>query len=572
MASSVTLPEFFDEEILPYEKLNAAMDAITARFAAGIGSADLSWPLTAEGDLDMAGNDILYVNRIANILVADPNNYAKLADVIAAASSGDVVLVPPDTTVTADSGDSLPSGGLSIVGAGPSSVIKFSGSPAGGWMIQATSGTNLKFGNMTLDGNSAAGTGQAGLDMQGVTNLSVSTCWFKNFSGIALHVSAACSGVHVTDCFFNGGDAEHIKVEHSGALTLANVSSDEGGATTAAIALEAGGASQTIDATLSSVVITNFGTYGLYCTGNGVVGSSSPTSVYANGVVVDALTGLGNAVVLGISSSVLGHITWQGGRVTGAAAGAMLVNANGGVINGVEVENPTTFAIDLDTSQYVTVSDNILRNATIGVDGSGCTGLCVVHGNNFDSCTVNIVDGEYIHQYNNEAVVGVPGSNGMVNTNQKTFPYDGGFGGGGNITLQTDTIPAYTLQAGDVLCVNVVFTLTLAGDQTTDSIWVALDGQTFGGVVVGNNPGSGIAGFQTRMTVGSSSTGFSMEVRQPWTTGERAIISTRSVAGFDLTASQDLTLVTNLDNVAGVGTGTLKIYDWWIERREGQAP
>ena len=562
MASSVTLPTFYDEEILLYEKLNAAMDAISAKFTAGIGAADLVWPLTAEEDLDMAGYDILNVNRICNILCA--GTYDDLAAVVAAASPGDVVLVPPDTTLSADSGDTFAGNGMSIVGAGPSSVIKFTGTPAGGWMIRSASGTGMRFANMTLDGDSVSdgGSGQIGLDMTGVTNLTIESINFKNFTGPCLKVSGTCSGIKVSNCAFNGGDAEHILVAKSDALEIVNCTSNDAGTT--GISLSAGGATDYIDALLSNVWVNSFGTSGIIAIGVATITDASPITVQANGVVV---TGAGSAdsVVMGSTIGAVEYVSWQGGRVDSSGAVGMTVNARGGNINGVEIDGPATMGIDLDTSRRVIADGNIIRNATVGINGVDCTVLCKATNNIFDTCTVNIVDGEFLHHYNNEGVTGVPGSTGLslITQPSSSYPWTG--------IIRTDTIPAFTLQVGDVLHVDWAVYTSASGGMGADAFHSRIDGTNLITLAAGSPDGNTYFNMGLSLIVTSTTTAHVMARYKSNESGPLPI-GADEITGLDFEVDQELELYNSMDDAVSGGIVRIDYYSFRYTRSETASP
>jgi len=540
MSSTVTLPSFTDEEILLFEKLNAAMEAIQARFLAGVGSADLAWPLVAEDDLNMSSYNITGGYQIWGYVNA--GNYPTLTDALTAAGSGGVVLVPPDTTVTTAGGETFEGDGAAVIGAGPSSVLKFTGSPTDGYLLRSTTGSGLLFVDLTFDGNVEAGSSQIGLDLSGVSNVTISRVNFKNFSGAALKIGTSCNGVKVSDCAFDGGTEEHIYVTESGALTIANCTSDDAGSI--GIRLAATGASSTIQATLTNVVITDAANYGIHALGYGSIGVASPVSLHATGCVVDGAS-ITHAVEAGSSAAVLNSFTWMGGRINGPAAGGMLVNANGGSVVGVEINGPGTFCIDMDTSQYVNVSDCVLRDGTIGVDCGDTTAECRVHNNLIEGCTTNVVlGGVGLVQYGNGEQVGMPTTLAYANMVAVTGATSAA------VNACTVTFSADTLRVGDLLAFRT--TVSHNGGVSGGSTVVRMDTKTIATVAFTNGNVQHMAG-DLQVTNSTTAKSLYFGVVEDETVADSA--GTYSITGLDL--STDIEMDVRVVPASG-NTGTVQ--------------
>lgn len=542
MPSAVSLPTFSHKEKLTYQKLNAAMDAIQARFTAGIGAADLSWPLTAEGNLDMSSYNIVNGRQIWGYVNAA--SYTTFALAVAAAGAGGVVLVPPDTTITSDGGVDFSNLGA-IIGSGPSSVLKLSSGTSATELIKATAGTYVMLSNLTLDGTSVAS--KIGVDLQGVTSFVGHNLWFKNFGGAAFKASASCDGVFLTNCWFSGGAGDHIYVTHSGALGLTNVHSSA--AAGIGIRMEAAGASSYIYALLNNVRVTGGSSTAIKMLGTAAPGSANPVEFYGNNIKVSANSGGVDAVILGTASAGVHHVSWSDGRVVGAAAGGVLVNASEGSVTGVVVNDPATYGIDLDVSQYVSVSDCTFRACTIGIDGSAATAVgCTAHDNKFESCTTNIAHGVGLRQYDNAATWSVPGPEGYTWAAQSHNV--------GPLTaqaLRSVTIPANMLRAGDVI--EIVMAGALAGQAATpnDYISIQLNGVTMSSITWG---GIGNYHYTTRLVVTSSST-VAMSVIGV-DVGASRYGQDDSISGLDFTAAQVLRVLLEM-NENGTSAQTMDI-------------
>lgn len=519
MASSVSLPTFSHKEKLLYTKLNAAMSAINARFTAGIGTADLSWPLTAEGNLDMSAYNIVNGKQIWGYVNAA--SYTTFALAVAAAGANGVVVVPPETTIVSDGGVDFSNLGA-IVGSGPSSVLKLSGSASAGNLLKTTAGTSMLLSNLTLDGTSVAS--QLGVDLQGVTGCVFQNVWFKNFGAAALKISASCDGVFLDNCWFSGGSAEHIYATHSGMLRLSGVQSSSAG--TIAVRLEAAGASSYIYAHVDDLRITGAGTSAIKMLGTAAPGSANPVEFYGNNIQVGANSGGVDAVILGTASAGVHHVALNNVTITGAAAGGLLLNASDGALNGVVVDNPATYCVDLDVSQYVTVNGSVLRDGTIGIDGSGCTAECVAEGNVFEGCTTDIVFGANFWGYGKNAV------RSWVEDTDFTFTAN-------SVTTYTlRTFPAYSVKPGDSIVVEYVF--TCSGNQNPAHNVLAKFGSQ-GILSVEDAAGGSQAGGVGRLIVRTTSTGVHM--MQAWYDGSTGGYVQTGASTIDTTIDNTLTLV-----------------------------
>ena len=210
---SITYPTFSDKEIVSPEKLNSFVQSIEAKFTAGLGTADISWPLTADGNLNMVDNEITGGTKVMNIVHAGSPQYVDFDAAMTAGASG-AVFIPPNTTLRVD-GAQLAGTNIAIIGAGPSSVLKLTDAPSAGYMLRnTTADCNVLIANLTLDGNDGASSN--GLVLRGVDSAVIHGVWFKNWSLAALKLtyhagtSDASQNVQVTDCHFKDGSAQHI--------------------------------------------------------------------------------------------------------------------------------------------------------------------------------------------------------------------------------------------------------------------------------------------------------------------------------------------------------------------------
>lgn len=211
-----TLPTFEDDEILSAGKLNELRNAIETKFAGAISGSDISWPLIAQGNLDMAGYSILGAKVFWNIINADEyTTFQAAIDAAEAAGSG-AIIIPPATTIEAQ-GLTVDVGDIAFIGAGTSSVIKFPTSPTSDMFTTAASIEGIQFSNLTFDGNSGAGTGLNALTLTNLIDGKVLDCAFKDFSGACIDMQddlgAACMDIEIRGCVMSDGDGAMIQAE-----------------------------------------------------------------------------------------------------------------------------------------------------------------------------------------------------------------------------------------------------------------------------------------------------------------------------------------------------------------------
>lgn len=443
MPSAITLPTFAEREKLLYQKLNAAMQAINAKFAAGVGAAELAWPLTAGGNLDLSIYNIVNGRQIWGFVNAD--EYDDLDDAIAAAGSGGVVLVPPETTIVAN-GASISGTGATIIGSGPSSVLKLTEGASAGYLLRFNSVTRGLLANLTIDGNLATGVSQEGIRVSDCAGMVVSGVYFRNCSGAALKIQGDTSQVSVLGCQFSGGDEEHIYVTQCDQLAIVGCHSASAGEIPIRLACASGAA--TLTAAISDVTIKAAGSSGVSFVGYNSIGSTSPARLWMSNVSMNAGGTTKDGIVAGTATAVLESVSIVGCTVETPTKGGILVNANYGCISGNSIINPTTFGIDLDTSRYLAISDNYVYSAATGIDASGGQS-CSIHGNILRSSFPPILYGGTDHAINNNpgAGSGAPTGGSMVFSGT-VQQYSGAVD---NSTVALFSLPAKVLRQGSVL-------------------------------------------------------------------------------------------------------------------------
>jgi len=449
---SITFPTFVDKEIVTPEKLNNFVQAIEAKFTAGLGTAEIQWPLIAGGNLIMGEYEITGGRKIFNVVNAA--EYPTLQAALTAGSGG-LVYIPPGTTIQAD-GAELVGATCAIVGAGPSSVLKMADAPAAAYLLRNNSmgsGTRFMIANLTFDGNSEAGGG--GLLLRDAKSAIVHGCYFKNWTGAALLLTNgtgsadSTDNVQVTDCFFEGGADHHIQGVSCDNVIVKGCVSDN--CDTKAIEFVAGDSSSLMRSIkIVDNIITACDEEMIRVMG----GSGTPSALWTNVVVSDnQLDGTGgstyNAMTIGGSSTIIAGFTVADNVIMNALDDGISVAANDGIVSGNIVEDCGSDAVEMANCARVKVCDNYLRSAgAYGVSTDNCDD-CSIHDNDVTDAVSGGVqlastNGTFT-QYHNLSQFGVPPVSAYVNMDYTTT------GAGVTTESNTITIPANTLKAGDIL-------------------------------------------------------------------------------------------------------------------------
>jgi hypothetical protein len=460
---SISFPTFSDKEIVTPEKLNAFVQDLEAKFTAGISSADISWPLVADGDLVMGDNDITGCQKFWDVVNAGNYSTFTLA-AVAASSNGGVLFIPPNTTVTVD-GDTFPSGTYAaIIGCGPSSVLQIASGSTAGWGVRnPAAGQNILFANLTVDGNSVGSTDM--LVLRGCASAKILGVNFSGATGAAIKMERLTSdptNVLIAGCTFAGGGDHDIEATDCDGLTINNCVFSAAGAD--AIHIDA---SNTVrDVVIKGNVIKSAVANGIYINGaassfgssasNVVVANNSLRSIAADGITVGTTSGY-------IQYAVISENICNGAG--GDAINCWLSNAS---IVGNACMDATANALDLGSSVDVTVSGNNFADAggysVISADTVGCG----FYGNDLTNTTTSMSYGTDF---------GFSGNRGEPEVYFTTGCY-------------TVTLPANRVQKGDIVEATCALNISDGtGDEDFQIFW---DGQLVGYTKSGTSTGQRI--------------------------------------------------------------------------------
>ena len=185
------LPTFSDGEVLTAAKLNSLVAAIQAKHNGATGPEDMPWPLTAQGNIDMADYEIDNLPVLWNVYnLAERPSSKTVQDVLddIDAAGGGVAYIPADTTISADNLDLHPN--TRLLGANFSSVLAAPATPTGPLLnVASPSDADIVVENLQLDGTSVSSGSHAGLELGQANGFKVLHVKFAGFQGPQLYVT-----------------------------------------------------------------------------------------------------------------------------------------------------------------------------------------------------------------------------------------------------------------------------------------------------------------------------------------------------------------------------------------------
>lgn len=456
------LPTFEDNEIPSSGKFNQIVQALESKFSA-ITADDFTWPLVAQGNIDMGQqHSIIGLRTFWNYINAAEYDSLQLAVDAAEAAGGGCVIIPPDTTITAD-GVNIENGDIIIMGAGPSSVIKLtSGSTSGYLMRNGTGGlAGIEVLNLTFDGQST-GVSQDGFQARHVDRLHMYNVFFKNFTGDALYLTNdGTNGNACSDCIFNaltfdGGTGQHIKVDDLDGGSFSQIISRDAGAS-AIVMSPLAAASFMRDVSMSNARVTDPTGLGIWVDGASGTADDKWSRVHFADCRVSGSTD--DAFRAGAASAVLKYATITGCTSHDCAGNAYTVNTEGGAVKGNYAYSVPSGkdGIDLVDSTDTTVSNNTLNgnSGTSGIDADG-TDSCYVHNNTLTGTWTNPILSSNATNLELGQNQGAPGP--TLNTAIADNPRDSRSTTGPYPT--TYEIPANSVKPGDVIRITVGWDVT----------------------------------------------------------------------------------------------------------------
>lgn len=163
----------FAPGVLTADQLNSLVSLLENKFSGGIVSADISWPLTAGGNIDMVQFEILNLYKLWNVRnLAERDSGTTLQEVFDDVNSegGGVVLLPANSEEIVGTGGVEVGPNTLIMGQGRTSIFSTSGTATNHMFRNMAHGdSGIKFVNCKLDNSGTAG---GAFDIIGFTRVS----------------------------------------------------------------------------------------------------------------------------------------------------------------------------------------------------------------------------------------------------------------------------------------------------------------------------------------------------------------------------------------------------------------
>jgi hypothetical protein len=455
------LPTFEDREKLTAGKLNELRDAVESKFQA-ITGADLTWPLVAEGNLDMGGQySIIGLQTLWNVVNAD--EYASLQAAVdaAVASSGGCVFIPPynSTNKVAD-GVNIGGSNILIMGCGSSSRIELTSGSTSGYMFQTSDGVvNVGITNLTLDGM-ATGTNQKGVRVQQGDGFFMERVWMEDFTGAFIELTNdgtngnACTNTRLSGLDMKNGTTSHIIGDDIDGLTMTDIISRAAGADAISLA-PAAVAGKMRDIQLDTVRVTVVTGIGIRISGVGAA-SVNQSRIQLQECQVSGNTG--DAFVIGDTGEMLQYVDIVGCTAHDSLGDGFKTNITSGTMKNCHAYDATGDGLDMLTSFKFRVSDCDFPDA--GANGIDASALIADSFCAITECDVRRWTTEGIAKPTTDSKLDCGnnlGDRGKIvgGTISKFIGYTNV--GVGAETAYTYTIPAGTLtKAGDGFCVTLL--------------------------------------------------------------------------------------------------------------------
>lgn len=516
---SITFPTFIDKEIVTPEKLNSFVQALESKFSAGLGTSEISWPLIAGGDLYMNDHTVVGGAQILGMINAGAPKY--VADFATALTDGAAgcIFIPPSTAITMD-GEALAGSSVTIIGSGPTSVLRLQASASAGYLLRNTSsGCKIRMSNLTLDGNGETG---AGLQLRGAADVVLDSVWFTDFTSEALRITdlsgAASTQVLVSKCHFSGGSGYHIHLDDCEDVEITGCTFD-----TAAEDAIYGVAADT-NASMKRINVHD----NIFdaCTKGAIniQGAGAFNTKWAHisvkGNVVDtASMGVSQtAIKLGATGATLQYVQCGNNIAPGSTADNISMYAQYGTINGNVVSAAGASCIDLLSSEDIVVTGNACRDGVVGITMDDSVD-CFVSGNDTEGSTDEVVYGTSTSEhYNNNAA-----------TVDRSGPVSGWFKNGGD----TVTIPGGTLRVGDMILIQAS-----ESETTTGNAVVQFDNTTIATQTMGES--DGVISFVASVGITAATTATACGIGISGTKLADHGTGVATISGIDLTADIDV--------------------------------
>ncbi len=191
-----------DGETITHDDLNSISNGVAEALGSGglVGGGGISWPLVAQGNIDMNGYGILNADLAYGVKHVNVDN--PLQTVLTNAISGDVIMLDPGNTTTITAKDIQVSGKshITIVGFGESTSVSVATDCATAGIIVDTLCTDIVFSGIHFI---AGTTGKPAIAMADGNRNKAVACTFGTPYGVVVGTTSSISLCGVDDCLFD---------------------------------------------------------------------------------------------------------------------------------------------------------------------------------------------------------------------------------------------------------------------------------------------------------------------------------------------------------------------------------
>ena len=364
---------------------NELMDLLEGKFSGSVGGGDIQWPFILQGDIDFGGiYNILNLRTFWNIKNAA--EYASLDDAISAAEAdgGGLVLIPPDTTLTANN-LSIDASKVVVMGCGPSSVIQITAASTNPLFTTASTGlSDIIFANLTLDG-SGGGAGCKAILARRITRLQLRDVYFTGFTGDFITLTNdgvagnSCVDARLINTYCSGGSDSHLFADDIAGLYLDNfISKNATGNAIEIIPTSSSNLAQ--DISINNTHIATGGAKGIRILGTGAPAIDAHSRISLHNCRAVSMTDV--PFEIGGTGTILKTVKITGCQAVGAVGDALRVGASGGEVCNNLLTGAGGDGIDLTSSTDLWVNGNSCQSAVgSGINATSTTGCTLITNN-----------------------------------------------------------------------------------------------------------------------------------------------------------------------------------------------
>jgi len=194
-----------DDEVITHQDLNSIKDGVDQELGGGSGTITpsmMTWPLVAQGDIDLNGNDIFNFGSFLGVVHA--NDETPLSGLFASIADGTVIVLDPGVSNAHSVSDIslVNKHNITIIGFGDSTPVAVGTSCSVAGLSIDSACTGIHISNMRFTGGTS---GKPAVLLNGSDNAEINECSFYTDIGVQVGTSgSAAYDCMVSRCKFDG--------------------------------------------------------------------------------------------------------------------------------------------------------------------------------------------------------------------------------------------------------------------------------------------------------------------------------------------------------------------------------